>query len=167
MPRVLSFCNPSKPSSGLRALRILRDPGSDLWLWLEYRQPLGDYDPRVFLFSSSAFSGALAHYQYSGLAGGPFSNDGRTRLLDFQPGFPTAVPDNQCVQSIGSDDMRQVTLLPGVLWTDPDPNSELSLLVNSADQNGLSVTITYGGAPVPQPDLIVDALTGPAHWDHR
>ena len=149
---------PAETSSGLRGLRILRDPGSDLWLWLEYRQPLGDYDPRVFLFSSSAFSGALAHYQYLGLPGGPFLDDGRTRLLDFQPGFPTAMPDNQCVGSIGSDDMREVTLLPGVLWTDPDPNSELSLLVNSADSNGLSVTVSYGGIPINEPPT-ADSVT--------
>jgi hypothetical protein len=43
--------------------------------------------------------------------------------------------------------MEEVTLLPGVLWTDPDPDSDLSLLVNSADENGLSVTVNYGGLP--------------------
>ena len=149
---------PAETASGLRGLRILRDPGSNLWLWLEYRQALGGYDPSVFSFSNSAFSGALVHYQYSGVSGGPVANDGRTRLLDFQPGFPMSGSDNQCVGPIGSPDMEEVTLLEGVLWTDPDPNSDLSLLVNSADSNGLSVTVSYGGVLPNQPPT-ADSVT--------
>ena len=54
---------PFEPSAGtLQALKIQRGTGSSNWVWLEYRQRVGNYDATL---SSQIFSGATIHYEDS------------------------------------------------------------------------------------------------------
>ncbi|MGQ9918767.1 MAG: NEW3 domain-containing protein, partial [Bryobacteraceae bacterium] len=103
-----------------QALQIQRGTGGNAWLWLEFRQPLGNYDTTL---NSQIFSGALIHYKDS--ATGSY-----TDLLDFTPST-TAVTD--------------AALPAGTTWQDPYTN--LSLTVTSASASGFSVNVSYGSAP--------------------
>ncbi len=115
---------PLEATSGLRALRILRDPITSAWLWLEYRQPLDDVDGGLPSFASSnVFAGALIHYE------DPELDSLHTYLLDFAP---SAAPNNF---------MKAPALVPGKPWS--DPYSPLTLAVNSAGPTGLSVSVGY------------------------
>jgi len=110
-------------SSGLRALRILRDPATGAWLWLEYRQPIGDVDKNLqALTGSNVFNGALIHYE------DPTLDSLHSYLLDFNP---VSTPN----------DFRSAAMTPGQSWA--DPHSLLTLTVNSANSSGLSVTVNY------------------------
>lgn len=110
-------------ASAVQALRIQRgDTGQ--WLWLEYRQPQGGYDPNLNLWSTTAFSGAIVRQEDP-------AGSGFTRLLDFNPG---ALPN----------DFSRSPFLPGSSWK--DPYSSLSLKVESASGAGLTVTAAYGAA---------------------
>src|SRR5690349_7540691 len=58
------------PWSGLQALKIQRGTGNNAWLWIEYRQPVGNYDiayvndyPQWYPWANQVFSGALVHYE--------------------------------------------------------------------------------------------------------
>jgi hypothetical protein len=44
---------PYESASGLRALRVLRDGPTGAWLWLEYRQPIGDLDSNLQNFTGT------------------------------------------------------------------------------------------------------------------
>lgn len=112
-------------TNGLRALRVLRDAGSDAWLWVEYRQPIGDVDSALSdaFPAANMFEGALIHYADPNL-----SDPQWTYLLDFNP---TGTPN----------DFQTAALTPGKTWS--DPYSPLSLKVNSATPQGLSVTVGY------------------------
>ncbi|HEY6392501.1 MAG TPA: hypothetical protein VIX89_14555, partial [Bryobacteraceae bacterium] len=110
-------------SSGPRALRILRDPATGAWLWLEYRQPIGDVDKNLqAITGSDVFGGALIHYE------DPLLDSGHSYLLDFNP---VSAPN----------DFRGAALTPGQLWS--DPYSSLNLGVSSATSSSLSVTANY------------------------
>ena len=109
-------------TSGLRALRILRDPISDAWLWLEYRQPIGDVDSSLQCLTSNVFNGALIRYE------DPTLDLFHTYLLDFNP---VSTPNN----------FLSSALTPGQSWS--DPYSLLTLKVNSANASGLSVSVQY------------------------
>ncbi len=117
---------PFEASSGARALRILRDAVSGAWLWVEYRQPIGDIDSSLSLWqeynTTDVYNGALIHYE------DPALDPLHTYLLDFSP-FST--PNN----------FLDATLTPGHSWS--DPYSPLTLSVNSADSTGLSVSVQY------------------------
>lgn len=117
---------PFENDSGLRALRILRDASSGAWLWVEFRQPIGDVDSSFSLWESvgetNVFQGALIHYE------DPSLDPLHTYLLDFNP---SSAPNN----------FLKPVLLPGQTWS--DPNSLLSLTVNSANSSGLSLTVNY------------------------
>lgn len=108
------------PAGGVQALQVQRGTGSNAWLWLEYRQPLGNYDTTL---NSQIFSGALIHYKdsYTG---------SYTDLLDFTPS----------TSSFGDS-----ALAAGASWQDPYTN--LSLAVTSASASGLTVNVSYGSAP--------------------
>ena len=112
-------------TNGLRALRILRDAASGAWLWVEYRQPIGDVDSALLnaFPNSNAFAGALIRY------GDPTLDDPyHTYLLDFNP--------------ISSpNDFTSAAMTPGENWS--DPYSPLTLTVNSATPQGLSITVDY------------------------
>jgi M6 family metalloprotease-like protein len=104
---------------GKQALRIQRGTGNNAWLWLEYRQPLGQYDSTL---GSQVFSGAVVHYEE---APNSYSN-----LLDFTP--ETAA-------------WTDPALTVGKTWT--DPYSDVSIQVQSATADGLTVAVNYGAAP--------------------
>jgi uncharacterized protein (TIGR03437 family) len=112
-------------TNGLRALRILRDAASGAWLWVEYRQPIGDLDSAMLdpYPASNAFAGALIHYADPTLDD-PF----HTYLLNFHP---LAAPN----------DFTSAAMTPGQSWS--DPYSPLTLTVNGATPQGLSITVDY------------------------
>jgi hypothetical protein len=103
---------------GLQALRVQR-PGTNEWLWLEYRQPIGQFDSTL---AADMFTGAFIHYEDAST--GPY-----TRLLDFTP------------ETISWFDPP----LPiGKTWVDPYTN--LSLTVSGAGSSGLQVNVNYGAS---------------------
>ncbi len=119
---------PFESSRGLRALRVLRDPGIGEWLWLEYRQNLGTVNSTFALLTdlsepTSIFDGALVHVE-----GIPSLDPLHTYLADFSA---VSAPN----------DFYHSPLLPSATWS--DPYSPLTLSVNSADTTGLSATVTY------------------------
>jgi len=115
---------PPESTADPRALRILRDPATSAWLWLEYRQPIGDAEASLSEISgTNVFEGALIHYENPQLDS-PY----HTYLLDFNP---VSLPNS----------FSNSALLPGSSWA--DPYSPLSITVNSANSSGLSVTVDY------------------------
>ena len=104
--------------AGLVALQIQRGAGNNSWLWLEYRQPVG-YDAGLM---TQPFGGALIHYQDS-------TTGAATRLLDF-------TPDGAW------NTWWETALLAGRTWV--DPYSNVSISVQSATANALTVNVTYG-----------------------
>jgi uncharacterized repeat protein (TIGR01451 family) len=114
---------PLETTADPRALRILRDPASSAWLWVEYRQPIGDLDANVSsIFGGSAFNGALIHYE------DPWLSSLHTFLLDFTP---SAIPNG----------FQDAALAPGRQWS--DPYSLLTLTVNEPTPGGLPVNVNY------------------------
>lgn len=118
---------PFESSSGLRALRVLRDPIEGSWLWLEYRQPIGQVDSTFSFLAdinepAAVFDGALVHLEYPGL------DPLHSYLADFNA---VAQPN----------DFYNAPLTSGQTWS--DPYSPLTLSVSNADSNGLSATVTY------------------------
>ncbi len=115
---------PFEQSSGLRALRILRNPLTSSWLWVEYRQPSGVYDGDFLplLSGTNVYQGALVHYEDQ------YSADGHSYLLDFNP---VAIPNY-----FPSSDMTS-----GETWS--DPYSPLTLTVNNLTSSGLNFTANY------------------------
>jgi hypothetical protein len=117
---------PLENSSGLRALRVLRDPFSGSFLWLEYRQPIGYYDTllgsELGAQNTNLYDGALIQYENG------YVTNGHTFLLDFNP---TSTPN----------DFETSDLLPGQTWS--DPYTLLDLTVNSATSSGLNVSVNY------------------------
>lgn len=111
------------PAGGVQALQVQRGTGNNAWLWLEYRQPLGNYDTTL---NSQIFSGALIHYKDS-------ITGSYTDLLDFTP---------------SSSSFGDAALPAGSSWQDPYTN--LSLAVTGASASGLTVTVSYGSAPCTQ-----------------
>lgn len=117
---------PFENSSGLRALRILRDPLTSSWLWLEYRQALGNYDSNLstcIFGGSNVLSGASVYYE------SPYSQDGHLFLLDMN------------VSNSTSFDIHNGALTPGTAWS--DPYSLLTLSATSADSTGINITASY------------------------
>src|SRR5262249_38504055 len=108
--------------AGLQALKIQRGTGNNAWLWVEYRQPIGNYDSTLM---TQPFGGALVHYEDP-------TTGAYTRLLNFTPD--------------GSwDTWWYPALVPGKTWT--DPYSNLSITVQSATANALTVNVNYGSTP--------------------
>lgn len=103
--------------AGLVALKIQRGTGNNDWLWVEYRQPIGIYE------SIWAPAGALIHYEDS-------TTGAHTQLLDFTP---------------STTSMYDGALMPGNTWT--DPYSNVSITVQSATTNGLTIGVNYGAMP--------------------
>ncbi|HET8548483.1 MAG TPA: hypothetical protein VFL57_10785, partial [Bryobacteraceae bacterium] len=111
---------------GLKALRIRRGVGNDAWLWLEYRQPIGDYDSTFpsMLSNNQVFAGALVHYQDAQ------TSLYTTNLLDFTP---------------ETDAWTDPALVAGQTWT--DAASGVAISVSNASPQALTVTVSYGAAP--------------------
>jgi M6 family metalloprotease-like protein len=115
---------PYEQTSGLRALRILRDAATSTWLWVEYRQPIGDIDSTLQnVTGTNVFDGALIRYEDPTL-----DSPEHSYLLDFNP---SSFPNN----------FVNAALAAGMEWS--DPNTPLSLTVNSATTEGLSITVNY------------------------
>ncbi|MCI0602062.1 NEW3 domain-containing protein [bacterium] len=109
-------------SAGLKGLKIQRGTGNNAYLWVEYRQSIGDYDTTL---NSNVFQGALIHYEDS------FTSS-YTHLLDF-------TPDNVWTDTV---------LRPGLPWT--DAYSNVTLNVQSATSSGLTLNVDFGPVPCVQ-----------------
>jgi M6 family metalloprotease-like protein len=105
-------------TGSVQALKVRRGTGTNAWLWLEYRQPLGQYDSTL---NSQIFTGSLVHYEDS-------TTSNYTHLLD----FTTATSSFADAALVGS-------------WVDPYTN--VSLSVTNASSTGLDVTVNYGPVP--------------------
>ena len=116
--------------AGLVALKVQRGTGNNSWIWVEYRQPIGIYE------SIWAPSGALIHYEDS-------TTGAHTQLLDFTP---------------ATSGMYDSALMPGTTWADPYTN--VSITVQSASANALSVSVNYGATPCTSapPSVVVSPL---------
>jgi len=112
--------------AGLNALKIQRGTGNPgYYLWVEYRQPLGNYDPSMPYSAEpngNVFTGAMIHYEDS--VTGP-----QTDLLDFTN------PDTYA---------DYPALAVGRTWN--DAYSDLSLSVVSATPTGLTLNVKYSGS---------------------
>ncbi|MEO8369288.1 MAG: BACON domain-containing carbohydrate-binding protein [Candidatus Solibacter sp.] len=110
-------------AGGMRALRVLREATLFSWLWLEYRQPIGDTDRGLQgMPNANVFNGALIHYE------DPTVGNQGSFLLDFNP-------------SSTPNDFHNAALTAGHSWS--DPYSPLTLTVNSATPAGLDVSVAY------------------------
>jgi len=115
----------SQSPAGPYALRVQRGAGNSQWLWVEYRQPIGSYEPSILDNGAPRnFGGALIHFEDPSQA----SWTGYTELLDFQP---VRVPNN----------FNTAILPAGGVWS--DPYSNLTLTAASATASGLPVTVSY------------------------
>lgn len=113
--------------AGLEVLKIQRGTGnSGYYLWVEYRQPMGNYDSTLIcdlcLGGTSDFSGALVHYQ-----------------------DPTTDPAHSYLTNFNSASNFSPALAVGQTWN--DPYSNLSLSVVSATSSGLTLNVNYGTVP--------------------
>jgi len=115
---------PFENSSGLRALRVLRDPLTSSWMWLEYRQALGNYDSALSTCASPSniLTGANVYYE------SPYSQDGHLFILDMNA---ATTPNN----------FTNGALAAGTSWS--DPYSLLTLSVTAADSTGMTVSASY------------------------
>lgn len=103
---------------GLQGLKIQRNATTGEYLWLEYRQPAGNYDSTIGFMN---FGGALIHYE------SPMTGK-HTNVMDFT------------ASDVGS--WYNTVLAPGQTWS--DPYSNVSITVQSATANGLTVNVSYG-----------------------
>jgi M6 family metalloprotease-like protein len=110
-------------TTALQAIRVRRGVGNDRWLWLEYRQPIGQ-DATLLNFSTQFDDGALGHYENPAES----SYGSYTRLVHFRA-------------STNPSNFTQPALAAGQTWT--DPFSELSLQVTAASSSGMTVRVTY------------------------
>ncbi len=112
---------PLEKSAGVRGLRILRDAAAGDWLWVEYRQPIGDVDGSLQnMAGSNVFQGALIHHEYM--------YPTVTYLVDFTP---TVTPN----------DFKDAALTAGQSWA--DPFTPLTLNVGGVSAAGLTVSVGY------------------------
>lgn len=117
---------PIEQTSGLRALKVQRGTGNAAYyLWIEYRQPQGDYDSTYATlgpYVTQAYQGAYIHYEDA-------TTGSATHLLDFTA--PAAYSENPA-------------LVAGQTWN--DPYSDLSISVQSATSSGLTLAVSYSGS---------------------
>jgi hypothetical protein len=115
---------PVEATTGLRTLQVLRDPASSSWVWVEYHQPQGTYEPLSLnaLPTNNLTSGAQLRYQDG------FGKPLYTLLMDMAP---TAAPNNFYTSD----------LLPGSSWS--DPFSLLTISVATPTATTLPVTVSY------------------------
>ncbi len=115
----------SQAAGSPKALRVQRGNGNDQWLWVEYRQPIGTYEPAILENGAPRdFGGALIHIEDPSQP----TWDLYTELLDFQP---VRLPNN----------FNTGLLKAGSTWD--DPYSNLTLTAGSATPSGLQVTVSY------------------------
>ncbi len=119
--------SPAEINSGLRALHVLRDPVSSSWVWVEFHQPIGTYQPLSMTVApanvpNTLYSGAQLHYQDG------FYDQKHTLLIDANP---TAVPNNFFMSN----------LLPGSSFS--DPFSLLTITAGTQTGSTLGVSVSY------------------------
>jgi M6 family metalloprotease-like protein len=115
----------SQASQSLQALRVQRGSSGNQWLWIEYRQPVGSYEPTVLDNAAPRdFGGALIHFEDPSQS----SWAGYTELLDFQP---TGTPNN----------FNSAMLKAGSVWS--DPYTSLTLTAGSATLAGIPISVSY------------------------
>lgn len=108
--------------SGPKAVRVQR-PGTDQWLWLEYRQPIG-FDATLNVHDPNIFKGVLIR-----LVPGPgYEGTRYTHILDFNPTSSPATFDH-------------ATLLAGQKWS--DPYTPLTINVAQVSAGSAQVTIAF------------------------
>ncbi len=115
-------------TTALQAIKVQRGQGTNRWLWVEYRQPIG-YDASFSALSSQVYSGALIHYEDA--TQDAFA--GYTQLLDFTA---ASTPSN----------FNDAALPAGASWS--DPYTPLTLVVNSATSSGLNIGVQYDASCV-------------------
>ena len=115
---------PLESTGNPRGLRVLRDSSSSAWLWLEYRQPIGDVDTVLqTAYGNLPFNGALVRYE------DPYiDSPEHTYLLDFNP---VSTPN----------DFTHSALTPGSSWS--DPYSPLTIDVGTPANGALPVSVSY------------------------
>jgi M6 family metalloprotease-like protein len=119
----------SQPSESLRALRVQRyssnGSASSQWLWIEYRQPIGPYEPTVTeLDEPRDFNGVLINLEDPSQPNWNLY----TELLDFQP---VRLPN----------DFGTAIMKAGTTWS--DPYSNLTLTAGSATPSGITIAVSY------------------------
>jgi M6 family metalloprotease-like protein len=108
--------------AGLQALKVQRGTANSEWLWIEYRQAIGNYDSTFIANGETQpYYGALIHYEDSTVA------RGHTYLPNFTPTVTSGL---------------NPALAAGQTWTDPYTNLSLSVL--SATSSGLTIGVNYG-----------------------
>ena len=120
----------SSSVAGLKALRVRRAAGSDEWLWVEYRQPIGPYEQYS---PEQGFSGALIHYE------GPLNKDpqkARTHILDLTPQSTKGVKGLRFKDSRDWDDPA---LAVGETWQDVFSSLTIEVLSRTSDSLTISV----------------------------
>jgi len=116
----------SAPSASLYALRVQRGTGTDQWLWIEYRQPIGPYEPAILDTDLPRnFNGVLVHLEDPSLT---TNWPTYTHLLTFDP---VKLPN----------DFNNAMLPAKTTWDDPYTN--LTLSVGAATPKGIPVTVSY------------------------
>jgi hypothetical protein len=125
--------------AGLQALKVQRGAGNNEWLWVEYRQRVGNYDSTLL---SQPMTGALIHYEDSNTPAG------HTYLTNFNPSDTSG---------------NSPALAAGQTWTDPYTN--LSLTTVGANSSGLTVNVSYGSTPcVPSAPAVVFSPLNPSAY---
>jgi hypothetical protein len=105
-------------TTGVQAVKVRRGTGNDAWLWVEYRQPTGQYDSTL---PSQVYTGGLTHYQDS-------TTGTHTHLIDFTKST-SAYTD------------------PALVGTWVDPYTNVSLSVSGGGTSALSLNVNYGALP--------------------
>ena len=116
----------SSQSGSLYALRVERGTGTDQWLWIEYRQPIGAYEPAILDTNLPRdFGGVLVHLEDPSLT---TSWPSYANLLTFQP---VRAPN----------DFNNALFKANSTWSDPYTN--LTLTVGAATHTRIPVTVSY------------------------
>lgn len=111
---------PFENTPGLAAVKVRRGTGNNGWLWLEYRQPIGQYDSAI---NSQVWNGALVHYEDS-------TTGTHSHLLDMTPGSGGGF--NDPAKTVG---------------TFTDSYSNVSFSVDSVSSSAMNVSVFYGPVP--------------------
>ena len=132
----------TSPPTGLQALRVQRGTTPGHYLWVEYKQPIGQYDSTLAnapYTAAQPYTGAMVTYEdpvYN--TGGQIA--GHTYLVDF---------------NLGDTYWLAPDLNPGQTWSDAYTN--VSLSVASANSTGLTLNVDYGSTPCTATNPIVTA----------
>jgi hypothetical protein len=94
-------------------------------IWVEYRQPIGDYDSTLY---PQVFTGGLVHYEDK-------TNSGATHLLDFTP--------NSGVPESANPEVAEWSN-PALAGTWIDPYTGISITTSNPTLGALNVDVVFG-----------------------